>query len=366
MADILITVLQALQLVALLPCLLIIAFLLLTSLNIRRSVVPALYFCSLCCSFIIPLLPLFFANGNNYVLAALLFGESLTPALCFLLVIQFLLGATPPFKYWLVLAIPVFGGTSFIYGAVFLEEVCLNTGSNCLEPNSLRTLYSIFSAAMIFLLLIIQHSRSGLSISRGDQARAHKYWLMMALIMLSVQMMVVDLALLAGLLEEQNAAFIATVIRIAFIYLVMTSLFRVFDRVFELDVARLPTFAGKGAGREEKEKKSVASIIEAMEEKKLYQEMGFSRADLAERIGIPEHTLSKLINQTFGKNFNEFINDYRIREAKSRLHDENTPVTVIAFEVGFNSIASFNRVFRNFAGMSPTEFRTAGRQPGYE
>jgi AraC-like DNA-binding protein len=50
-----------------------------------------------------------------------------------------------------------------------------------------------------------------------------------------------------------------------------------------------------------------------------------------------------------------------VEEAKQRLSDEETAVTVIAFEVGFSSIASFNRVFKGLTGMSPSAYRSRMR-----
>jgi two-component system response regulator YesN len=47
-----------------------------------------------------------------------------------------------------------------------------------------------------------------------------------------------------------------------------------------------------------------------------------------------------------------------VEEAKGRLIGEETPITTIAFDVGFNSIPSFNRVFKHITGLSPSEYRS--------
>ena len=76
-------------------------------------------------------------------------------------------------------------------------------------------------------------------------------------------------------------------------------------------------------------------------------------------MGTNEQTISRLINSHFKKSFTDLVNHYRVEEAKQRLLSEETAITVIAFEVGFNSIASFNRVFKEKVGSSPSEFRSA-------
>jgi AraC-like DNA-binding protein len=72
---------------------------------------------------------------------------------------------------------------------------------------------------------------------------------------------------------------------------------------------------------------------------------------------ISEQGISRIINQELGKPIRDYINEYRIEEARSRLEQENCQVNIIAYEVGFNSIATFNRVFKNATGHSPSEYR---------
>ncbi len=359
MNDILLTLFQALQLAALGPCLFIVAFLLLTGKDLRASLVPSLYFVALSASFMIPLLSTIAPSNYQAVLSALLFLESLTPSLSFLLILQFLYGRPAPWPYWLVLAIPIVGGSSFIYGYVYFDDVCL-LSTYCIETDSLKVLYSILSAALIFLLLVAHYSLSGTEIDIHDKKRHHKYWLIMALIMLNLQLMIVDLAMVAERLDVSKAEVVSTFIRIGFIYLVMTSLFRVFDETILLDSSRIPTL--NSARAKDSDEWMIKRITEAMEEKHLYREMGRSREDVSEELGIPEHQLSRVINAHFGKNFNEFLNSYRIKEAQYRLVNEDAPITAIAYDVGFSSIASFNRVFKTMVGMSPSAYRMDGKR----
>jgi AraC-like DNA-binding protein len=72
-----------------------------------------------------------------------------------------------------------------------------------------------------------------------------------------------------------------------------------------------------------------------------------------------------VINQRFHKNFNDFINDYRIEEAKKMLGHKKTrdyKLLTIAYEVGFNSKTTFNVVFKKKVGMTPSQYRAACRE----
>lgn len=82
--------------------------------------------------------------------------------------------------------------------------------------------------------------------------------------------------------------------------------------------------------------------------------------ELSEKLSIPAKHLSQLVNEQFQQNFFDFINSYRIEEAKRYLVKESRRhlnISQILYEVGFNSKAAFNRAFSKHVGMSPKEFR---------
>ncbi|MEM0931629.1 MAG: helix-turn-helix domain-containing protein, partial [Bacteroidota bacterium] len=85
--------------------------------------------------------------------------------------------------------------------------------------------------------------------------------------------------------------------------------------------------------------------------------------DLAKRAKMNRAQLSETINLGFGKNFNDFVNMYRIEAFKKMVEaekHEQLSLLGMAFECGFNSKATFNRVFKKLTKISPTEFlRTA-------
>ena len=102
-----------------------------------------------------------------------------------------------------------------------------------------------------------------------------------------------------------------------------------------------------------------ARIEKLMETERLYLEPALALNDLARALGVSAGVLSFAINQGFGVNFNDFVNEYRIREVKEQLRRgeaEKRTLTAIAFDCGFNSKATFNRAFRKFTGRSPKEY----------
>ncbi|WP_298256155.1 AraC family transcriptional regulator [Bradyrhizobium sp.] len=98
-----------------------------------------------------------------------------------------------------------------------------------------------------------------------------------------------------------------------------------------------------------------------MEHDRAYREEGLSIGGLAGRLGIAEHALRRLINQRLGhRNFNAFLNGYRLDEVAAALADpaqEAVPILTIALDAGFQSLGPFNRAFKSRTGMTPSEFR---------
>jgi AraC-like DNA-binding protein len=92
-----------------------------------------------------------------------------------------------------------------------------------------------------------------------------------------------------------------------------------------------------------------------------YRQEGLAIGALAARLDVPEHRLRQAINEGLGyRNFNAFLNHYRIEDARRALSDvtqRDVPVLTIAMDAGFQSIGPFNRGFKAETGVTPTEFR---------
>lgn len=95
-----------------------------------------------------------------------------------------------------------------------------------------------------------------------------------------------------------------------------------------------------------------------MEKDKLYREPNLTLTDLARQTGVNSAVLSYAVNNGFGKNFNDFVNEFRIAEVREKLRSaDDSTLLAVAFDCGFNSKATFNRAFRKFMGVSPKEFQ---------
>jgi AraC-like DNA-binding protein len=94
---------------------------------------------------------------------------------------------------------------------------------------------------------------------------------------------------------------------------------------------------------------------------RVYRQEGLTIGGLAAKLGLPEYRLRQAINEGLGyRNFNAFLNRYRIDEAKAALSDpsqRDVAVLTIAMDAGFQSIGPFNRAFKAEIGLTPTEFR---------
>jgi len=102
------------------------------------------------------------------------------------------------------------------------------------------------------------------------------------------------------------------------------------------------------------------AIEEAMRLHKSYLELELKLDILAEQVNIPKHHISQTLNEHMNYSFQDFVNFYRIEEAKRLLCDpshQHKTVLALAFEAGFNSKAVFNRVFKQATGLTPSVFR---------
>ena len=97
-----------------------------------------------------------------------------------------------------------------------------------------------------------------------------------------------------------------------------------------------------------------------MDNKKPFLDPELSLFKLASQLDISSHLLSYVINNGCDENFHQFINRYRIEEAKKMIQDsgmQHLSLMGIAFEVGFNSKTVFNTTFKKSTNQTPSEFK---------
>jgi AraC-like DNA-binding protein len=109
------------------------------------------------------------------------------------------------------------------------------------------------------------------------------------------------------------------------------------------------------------DQKLVVALMRLMADERIYRHDNLTIGMLATKLKIPEYRLRRLINQKLGyRNFNAFLNNHRIEEAKAALADPaqaEVPVITIAMDAGFQSLGPFNRAFKATTGVTPSEYR---------
>ncbi len=342
----LLTVTEALQLAAIGPCLFFMLYLCVTARRPRLVIVPILYLLALACSFLSPILLAIDGPWIRPYQTAAIFGEQLIPESSFLLIAQLVTRTAPPMLYWLILALPFVGIGPVILFSHGTEEICLNQ-EICLATDNFLYLYKIFGAALVFLLLMAILGRKVPHMNRRQKNLRHTYWLVIAIVLFNLGILGVDLGLAGNALTLEKASFIKTLLGIVFIYLALTSLFRIspetFFRTRRILTAHDYALADK--------------IRRLMRDEKLYLDPAFNRAQLAEKLRLSEQHLSRIINMELGKSFRTMLNTYRVEEAKNLLAKTRQPITKILFDAGFQSLSSFNRIFLEYTGHRPSEYR---------
>jgi AraC-like DNA-binding protein len=102
-----------------------------------------------------------------------------------------------------------------------------------------------------------------------------------------------------------------------------------------------------------------------MDEKKPYLNPDLSLQDLATMLDVSRHQLSAVINNYSKVNFYEFVNTYRVEEVKRLMknkENQKDKIMSLAYDAGFNSNASFYRIFKNTTGQTPTQYKNSIKQ----
>lgn len=104
----------------------------------------------------------------------------------------------------------------------------------------------------------------------------------------------------------------------------------------------------------------IASKLEhAMIEDKLFLQDNLSLNKLSESVSETENHISETLSQFLHTKFFQFVNGFRVEEAKRALQDSDKLITSIAFDVGFNSKSTFNTAFKKIVGYSPSAYRNS-------
>lgn len=131
------------------------------------------------------------------------------------------------------------------------------------------------------------------------------------------------------------------------------------DRPIAIDLPEPEPMLDETYSLDKRENDFIHLLLDHMNEKKPYLNAEITLSTLSAELEVASDYLSKIINGRLGKNFYDFINYYRIEEFKTRCalpENKNFTLIAIAFECGFNSKATFNRVFKNATGQTPGDY----------
>ncbi|MEO0439555.1 MAG: AraC family transcriptional regulator [Pseudomonadota bacterium] len=192
------------------------------------------------------------------------------------------------------------------------------------------------------------------------------YWLFILFVLLAIQFVVrpaTVLALEGELLNsEYRGSIYYSVLNLVLSFITLMTAITLFavcglDYIRAQNERRSARQSGNGSSSNDEK---VRQVREAMDTG-LFREHDLTLSQLSRRTGIHEYQLRILINQVMGyRNFRDFLNSYRLRDVQLRLARQDSPavpITSIALDAGFNSIPSFNRVFKAEFGVAPSEYR---------
>jgi ligand-binding sensor domain-containing protein/AraC-like DNA-binding protein len=109
-------------------------------------------------------------------------------------------------------------------------------------------------------------------------------------------------------------------------------------------------------------KECIRKLEYQVEIEKVYRDADISLQSLAKKLSISPHILSRILNEKLNRNFHDFINYHRIEEVKRILENlevSEKTISSAAYEVGFNTIAAFYKVFKKYTGKTPAEYKKA-------
>lgn len=345
------TIPEICSLIGLAQCLYVLVYMLFRSGDPNRAAIPFLYFLVLALAFSLDFAERYIGGFTDiyFILqwAFWFFG----PPLSVLLLIQVAqINQLPSLgNFWVLLLIPGAFGVSYILGGSSLA--CSSESViHCETFRDWLALTGLLAGAVsMFAIWSLRYILHDLYTQKEGRSR---YWLVLTLVFVNLMFFAVMFLEMTPYITPEDARIVRTILGIGFVYLASTSLFRIYPQALVM-----LTRAEKLAMMSEDEQEIARKIEGLLEREKIYHEPAYSRTDLARELNISEAILSRVINVHFGKSFPQLLNEMRVEDAKRMLIETNEGIKIIANEAGFNSLASFNRVFRDIAGLSPSEFR---------
>ena len=332
---------EVVALLGLAQCVYILVFMILRANRLTLATIPFLFFITLALAFFSSAAESRWQDGFVY------YGEftwllwTLSCPLSALLVLQIAsVTKAPSLPFW---------GMFFLIPCAYLISLLLEYSYGHME----EWLYISGIVVGCISLLVIWSKRHFLNDLYIHKNGKERYWLIISLIVLNIGLLVINLLFVNNLDNLANIEMARNIIGISFVYVASTSLFRIYPNA----VSITPDSDGNSVYLNDSEIDIAMKIEGLLHLEKVYQEPSYKRSDLARELDITDSNLSKIVNSYFEKSVPQLLNTYRVEDAKYLLKETREEVAVIAEEAGFNSIATFNRVFKEIEGKTPTEYR---------
>lgn len=319
--------------------------------NFASAALPLTYFLCLGLAFFLDFAAPYWAGLDNLSLlqwTAWLVGPPLSVPVVLQIVRS---GKMPPWFAYLAAIIILAMGT-FCYLAHIRAIGC----SAWQECDTVRN-WLVLSDVIVGLLAYAAVAPYWSDIRRCKREGGERYWLVVTLI--AVNLWLLSMILIWGFNPGLAAKLLImrSIIGVTLIYVATTSLLRIYPQAIEL---KSP--ASKNDLLTPNEEKSVEQLRDLIERQKIYQEPDCSRSFVARELAVSENAVSRIVSKVYGRTFPQLINEKRVDDAKQLLKETSAPAKIVASDVGFASLASFNRVFRDISGQSPSEYRTSSRK----
>jgi len=210
--------------------------------------------------------------------------------------------------------------------------------------------------ALALIVAALVQALAGRAADLVDARRGLRVWLVAASGAYMLAVVVVELYL-----RGESAPAALSALSAALILLLALSLSLVLLRGRAQVIAAAP--AAPLADIDAGERQLAERLRRAVEQDRVYRREGLTIVSLAKQLGAPEYRLRRVINRHLGfRNFNDFLNRYRVRDACAALADPaqaGVPILNLALDLGYLSLSPFNRAFKAQTGLTPSEYRRA-------
>jgi len=276
------------------------------------------------------------------------------PPLSVLLIIQVSRITSMPARkdFFLLLLMPLAYSASYLFAISFGD--CSEFGA-CPNVHSWLTISGVIIGGIS--LLTIWMKRDLLNRLNDMAGEKERFWLILSLVILNVALLTLMSAYIYDFVDINEVLLIRGILGTAIAYIAATSLFRIYPKAVPLQERGSKMLKASPAPLNEEEKEYVLAIDRLLTLDKVYQEPSYGRSHMASELKISESLLSRIINGHYGKNVPQLLNEYRVKEAEILLTQTEASISEISEEAGFNSLATFNRVFKEIRGITPSSYR---------